>query len=122
MFVIGGDKIVPVLSLENHKISDKKGPIATELQDWYESTLEQGTNIYEWVYIQVYPISQGPELVKTYQSRTHPEWSNQDFLLPSEFSNSEYAVEESSQPSKQCLLFLVFLDLDVLRKFIGMLP
>lgn len=45
MFVIGGDKIVPVLNLNGKKIRDKKGPVAEALQKWYEQTIEKGTPI-----------------------------------------------------------------------------
>jgi hypothetical protein len=43
MFVIGGDKIVPVLNFNDKKISEKRGPIAELLQDWYEKINEKGT-------------------------------------------------------------------------------
>jgi len=41
--VIGGDKIVPVLNFNDKKISEKRGPIAELLQDWYEKMNEKGT-------------------------------------------------------------------------------
>lgn len=36
MIVLGGDKIVPVLEFNDHKISDEKGPITARLQVWYD--------------------------------------------------------------------------------------
>lgn len=35
MMIIGGDKIVPVLYLDDHLIGEKKGQITGILQDWY---------------------------------------------------------------------------------------
>lgn len=45
MMVVGGDKIVPVLNLNGHKIRDRKGPVADSLQQWYESVVEKGVPI-----------------------------------------------------------------------------
>lgn len=42
MMVVGGDKIVPVLNLNNHPLREKKGPVASSLQQWYEKTIETG--------------------------------------------------------------------------------
>ena len=36
MIILGGDKIVPVLEFNDHKISAEKGPITARLQVWYE--------------------------------------------------------------------------------------
>jgi hypothetical protein len=35
MFVIGGDKIVPVLCFNDHLISEKRGEIGERMQEWY---------------------------------------------------------------------------------------
>lgn len=42
MVVVGGDKIVPVLNLNDQPICTKKGPVAISLQQWYEQTIETG--------------------------------------------------------------------------------
>lgn len=38
MIVLGGDKIVPVLSFNGKQISAECGPITSALQTWYELT------------------------------------------------------------------------------------
>lgn len=45
MMVIGGDKIAPVLNLNDKKISEKRGYITELLQEWYERMNEKGTPI-----------------------------------------------------------------------------
>lgn len=45
VMIIGGDKIVPVLYLDDHLISKERGEIAKILQDWYEEEIEQGTPV-----------------------------------------------------------------------------
>lgn len=40
MIIFGGDKVVPVLKLNDSVISSEKGPITGLIQDWYEATLE----------------------------------------------------------------------------------
>lgn len=42
MIVIGGDKIVPVLSFNDKEIGQKKGPITEMLQKWYQGHHEEG--------------------------------------------------------------------------------
>lgn len=39
MMVVGGDKIIPVLFLNDREISKERGPIVTRLQSWYEKTI-----------------------------------------------------------------------------------
>ena len=41
--MLGGDKIVPVLTLDDHPIRKERGPVVTELQRWYESIIDQQT-------------------------------------------------------------------------------
>lgn len=40
MAVIGGDKIVPVLNFNGKKIREKKGPIVSMCQEWYEKQID----------------------------------------------------------------------------------
>lgn len=45
MIIFGGDKVVPVLKFNDHVISKERGPITKRLQDWYTSTINEGTPI-----------------------------------------------------------------------------
>ncbi len=40
MIIFGGDKVVPVLKLNDNVISSERGPITDLIQNWYETTLE----------------------------------------------------------------------------------
>jgi hypothetical protein len=42
MIVLGGDKIVPVLSFNDHPITETRGPFTKLFQDWYEQMNEKG--------------------------------------------------------------------------------
>lgn len=45
MIIIGGDKIVPVLSFNDKLISEKKGKFTSMFQQWYKGTDEQLTKV-----------------------------------------------------------------------------
>jgi len=45
MIIFGGDKVVPVLRFNDVLISEKRGKITQMIQEWYESTIDQGTPI-----------------------------------------------------------------------------
>lgn len=46
MIILGGDKIVPVLEFNDHKISEQKGPITSRLQQWYDDAVNEDTPIH----------------------------------------------------------------------------
>ncbi len=45
MIVFGGDKVVPVLKFNDKTISEKRGPIAKRLQEWYSKAIGEGIPI-----------------------------------------------------------------------------
>jgi branched-subunit amino acid aminotransferase/4-amino-4-deoxychorismate lyase len=45
MIIFGGDKVVPVLKFNDHVISESRGSITKRLQEWYASTINEGTPI-----------------------------------------------------------------------------
>ena len=45
MIIFGGDKVVPVLALNDKVISERRGPITEMIQNWYYKTIEEGTLI-----------------------------------------------------------------------------
>lgn len=47
MIILGGDKIVPVLSLNDKVISKEKGKFTQLFQNWYRSNNEELTPVME---------------------------------------------------------------------------
>ena len=43
MMIIGQDKIIPVLELNEKRIGEKKGILTSQLQQWHQTHIQEGT-------------------------------------------------------------------------------